>query len=113
MPKAPPRPCTHPNCKAYAAKDGRCLEHQRKAWATNEGKSRHERGYGSKWDKLRKQILKRDQHLCQVCLEKGIYTKARQVDHKTPKAEGGTDDPNNLQSICIPCHRYKTANEGK
>ncbi|MGE8539144.1 MAG: HNH endonuclease, partial [Acinetobacter sp.] len=28
-------------------------------------------------------------------------------------AHGGTDDPGNLQSLCAPCHREKTANEGK
>jgi 5-methylcytosine-specific restriction endonuclease McrA len=33
------------------------------------------------------------------------------VDHITPKAQGGTDDLSNLQSICDPCHAEKTARE--
>lgn len=38
-------------------------------------------------------------------------TKAASVDHVVPKAEGGTDDDDNLQSICEPCHAVKTAQE--
>ncbi len=69
------------------------------------GASRHKRGYGAAWDKLRKRILERDKYLCQPCLiERGRPTPATQVDHKQPKAHGGTDDPENLRSICRPCH---------
>lgn len=76
-------------------------------------KSRHERGYGSKWDRLRKTILQRDKHLCQDCLPDRV-TPATQVDHVKPKADGGTDDPANLRSLCRPCHDRKTyADQGK
>lgn len=73
--------------------------------------SRQSRGYGRQWEKLRAHILDRDHHLCQPCKAKGHITPASQVDHITPKAEGGTDDPANLQAICIPCHSAKTAEE--
>ena len=73
--------------------------------------SRHERGYGSVWVKLRERILRRDDYLCQPCLAKGRPTQATEVDHITPKAKGGTDDDGNLQSICNPCHVSKTAIE--
>jgi 5-methylcytosine-specific restriction protein A len=73
--------------------------------------SRHARGYNTRWDKLRKRILARDMHLCQPCLDAGIATPAREVDHITPKANGGTDDADNLQAICTPCHQDKTARE--
>lgn len=36
---------------------------------------------------------------------------ATEVDHITPKASGGTDDPANLQGICKACHRAKTQDE--
>ena len=36
---------------------------------------------------------------------------ANEVDHKIPKARGGSDYPENLQSLCTPCHREKTAKE--
>lgn len=77
-------------------------------WPTT---SRHERGYGTAWDKLRKQVLVRDKHLCQPCRRIGRVTPATQVDHVKPKAKGGTDDMRNLQAICTPCHADKTAQE--
>lgn len=81
---------------------------------THGGKSRHERGYGSAWDRLRKTILTRDKHLCQHCFAKGRVTAGNQVDHIKPKAKGGTDDPANLTVLCRPCHDRKTiADQGK
>ena len=70
--------------------------------------SRHERGYGAAWDKLRKVILARDMHLCQPCKAKGRVTAAQAVDHIKAKASGGTDDPANLRAICNECHRTKS-----
>lgn len=75
-------------------------------------KDRHQRGYGWRWEKLRKTILARDKHLCQSCLKAGRLTQGNHVDHITPKAKGGTDDPDNLQVLCAPCHREKTASVG-
>ncbi|MFT4149210.1 MAG: HNH endonuclease [Paracoccaceae bacterium] len=74
--------------------------------------SRHERGYGTAWDKLRLTILCRDQYLCQPCKAEGRPTPAREVDHIVSKSKGGTDDVSNLQSICTDCHRAKTQQEG-
>lgn len=73
--------------------------------------NRHQRGYGWGWEQLRVRILHRDSGLCQPCLKAKRVTIAQQVDHITPKAHGGTDDEANLQSICDPCHRDKTARE--
>ena len=73
--------------------------------------SRHKRGYGNEWDKIRKYVLVRDDRLCQVCLKKGRLTPGNEVDHITPKATGGTDDEDNLQTICTACHKEKTIKE--
>jgi len=35
------------------------------------------------------------------------------VDHIIPRCEGGTNDPKNLQALCITCHGKKTAYETK
>ena len=70
--------------------------------------SRHSRGYGASWDRLRKTILARDLHLCQPCLATGRPTPAVAVDHIIPKAAGGDDNPANLQAICGACHDAKT-----
>lgn len=78
-------------------------------WA-NRG-SRHERGYGATWSRLRLAILARDLYLCQPCLTAGRPTQATEVDHIKPKAKGGTDDEDNLQAICGGCHKAKTARD--
>lgn len=78
----------------------------RKAWS-DQG-SRHERGYGTDWTKLRLVALARDMFLCQMCKAEGRTTPAKEVDHVVPKAKGGTDALINLQSLCRPCHRQKT-----
>lgn len=67
-----------------------------------------ERGYGAAWRKLRARILKRDP-LCVPCRANGHVTASTEVDHVKPKAEGGSDADDNLQGICTPCHRAKTA----
>lgn len=79
-------------------------------WPTT---SRHERGYGTEWDKLRKRVLERDAHLCQCsyCKADGRTTVATEVDHILPKAKGGTDAMSNLQAINKQCHVRKTAED--
>ena len=70
--------------------------------------SRHKRGYGSYWDKLRLRILARDNYLCQCprCLGGKLrLMPATEVDHILPKANGGTDDPGNLRSVSGECHK--------
>lgn len=83
------------------------------SWTTEGRASRHERGYGKEWDRLRKQILLRDGGLCLTCLREGVTTAAYAVDHVIPKTKGGTDDETNLASICRPCHSTKSAAEAK
>ena len=62
--------------------------------------SRHARGYGAEWSKLRLRILRRDGYLCVQCTKEGRASAATNVDHITPKAKGGTDNPVNLRSLC-------------
>lgn len=89
-------------------------EGKRAAWAHDKGReSRQARGYGSAWERLRKQVMQRDAGLCQPCIRLGHTSPAHAVDHVIPKAEGGTDDERNLQAICKPCHAAKTAEESK
>lgn len=54
----------------------------------------------------------RDGGLCQACKANGKIRAASEVDHIRPKADGGTDDINNLQAICKQCHVAKSAREG-
>jgi 5-methylcytosine-specific restriction protein A len=92
----------------------RCDQHPKaNSFADKKRGTRHERGYGTAWSKLREIVLKRDQGLCQPCEAAGRVTLAHEVDHRVPKAEGGTDAESNLQSICRICHLAKTQAEAK
>lgn len=73
--------------------------------------NRHERGYGNAWLKVRAAVFRRDCGLCQACRRTGRVAEATDVDHITSKANGGTDDMDNLQALCRDCHRAKTARE--
>lgn len=75
--------------------------------------SRHERGYGAEWDRLRKIVMERDQYLCKCaeCRAENRLRPATEVDHVVPKAQGGTDALDNLQAINRDCHRRKTVAE--
>jgi 5-methylcytosine-specific restriction protein A len=114
MPNAAPKPCLQPGCRALV-RDGtsRCPDHKTVAgsFADKRRGSRHERGYGTAWDKTRARILKRDAGLCQPSLRHGLVVQATAVDHKVPKARGGTDDDSNLQAIGAKAHAAKTAAE--
>lgn len=112
-----PKPCRHPGCSALVSDgSGRCEKHRvaRGSFADRSRGSRHERGYGTEWDKRRERILQRDNGLCQECLRHGRVTGvggkpySAFVDHIIPKAEGGTDDDENLQTLCRTCHTAKT-----
>lgn len=114
MPQAAPRPCTFPGCGVLVHGASRCANHPHvNTFADKHRGSRHERGYGSAWDKLRLVVLRRDNYLCQPCAERGDVTAGRDVDHKVNKSQGGTDDLANLQTICPACHRAKTAQEAQ
>ena len=46
--------------------------------------------------------------LCAACTQKIDAGKAWDIDHILPFALGGTNEPDNLQILCKPCHRSKT-----
>lgn len=69
-------------------------------WGQNRG--------GRPWRRLRQKILERDNYTCVHC---GKITVDLEVDHVVNLAAGGTDDWGNLQSLCVPCHKIKTAKE--
>jgi 5-methylcytosine-specific restriction protein A len=64
--------------------------------------SAHRRGYGAAWEKIRADVLKRTP----ICPCGALATD---VDHRIPRARGGTDHPSNLAALCRSCHARKTA----
>jgi len=64
-----PKPCGHPGC-GVLVRDGtnRCPKHPKaNSFADKARGNRHQRGYGTAWDKLRAQAIARDEGLCQPC----------------------------------------------
>lgn len=108
-----PRPCRAPGCSALTTNPGcLCDAHKNHGWERHQaGQTRHQRGYGTNWGKIRIRILKRDHYLCQSCFRVGIVAPASIVDHITAKAHGGPDTDENLEAICRDCHAKKTATE--
>jgi 5-methylcytosine-specific restriction protein A len=65
---------------------------------------------GRPWSRLRMRVIQRDFGLCQVCKAKGLIRGGHEVDHIM---NAGGDDMDNLQTICVPCHRAKTQIEAR
>lgn len=82
-------------------------EHVVQEPAQNYGKGRG----GRPWRRKRDFVLKRCLYRCECCNKAGRVTEATEVDHVTPKAEGGTDDLSNLQGLCPECHAAKSKAE--
>ena len=71
------------------------------------------RGRGGRpWRRKREEIFLRDNYECcgHGCDYVGIDLE---LDHIVNVAAGGTDDDDNLQSLCVPCHKEKTAAESR
>ena len=117
MPARIKRACRKPGCPGTTIhRSGYCEQHQKteSSWKKRQDRkgNRHQRGYGTEWERLRLTILKRDCYLCQSCRKEGRVIAGNIVDHILNKDNGGTDDPENLQTLCRSCHATKTGREG-
>lgn len=61
--------------------------------------------------RFRATVLRRDDHRCQKCGYHDPTGMSLEADHIINHAQGGTDDPDNGQTLCKRCHRNKTAKE--
>lgn len=111
MPSRLPTPCATPGCPALT-RQRYCEAHRREQAQRYDAErgTAAQRGYGSRWRKLRAQVL-REEPLCRMCAAEGKVTAAMDVDHRVPKVRGGTDERSNLQSMCHWHHSQKTAKE--
>lgn len=122
--------CRYPGCHAPAPRGDRYCERHREAGAKRDAiqaekakKFREarrraikgtsaQRGYGSRWQKLRKRFILQHPY-CEQCMKEGRLTPATDVDHVKPHR----GDPalmwseSNLQALCHVCHARKTARE--
>lgn len=57
------------------------------------------------WMRLRRFVLKRDNYICLRCDDR-YKIAGLTCHHLMPRAEGGSDDPSNLVTLCTTCHDY-------
>lgn len=86
---------------------------------TEEWKSRvyHERvkNHGlsiDEWELVRDSVLKRDKYTCYRC-DKTLEAIKLSVHHVVPRSKGGSNELNNLITLCNPCHDLVEMNEYK
>lgn len=51
--------------------------------------------------------------LCVECQKQGRIKAAEEIDHIVPLWADGKDELSNLQGLCKPCHKAKTAEEAQ
>ena len=60
---------------------------------------------------LRHAVFKRDGYRCKECFKGREDGVKLEIDHIVPVAKGGTNDIDNLQTLCKECNRNKHTNE--
>jgi 5-methylcytosine-specific restriction protein A len=113
MPSKPRKPCCYPDCPALTH-ERYCPQHKKLTEAQYDKYQRDPdsvKRYGQLWRKIRARFLK-EHPLCEMCKREGKLTPAKQVHHVVPLANGGTNESNNLMSVCLACHSTITAKEG-
>ncbi|RTL42767.1 MAG: HNH endonuclease [Candidatus Melainabacteria bacterium] len=110
MPYKAKHNCAYSGCLVEVT--GRyCDRHKKQTVSQSQSSSEDRKHYKTTdWQARREQQLI-DEPFCEAILDDGIRCNAiaTDVDHKTARNNGGTDEPSNLQSLCHSCHSRKTA----
>ena len=99
----------HPECvEAYEASDPR--EARRRIRKRDRGRCAD---CGLDTYGLRRSL--RGRGMTQALRERGFVPRRSlwELDHIVPLVDGGSHDPSNLQTLCTPCHKKKTAQEAR
>lgn len=59
------------------------------------------------WKLTREKVLERDHYFCQDCRIKPKHNSQLQVHHLKRRIMGGTDDLDNLITLCFSCHKKR------
>ncbi|MDD1748176.1 MAG: HNH endonuclease [Methanomassiliicoccales archaeon] len=64
----------------------------------------------SAWRMIRSGVIERDGRRCRVCGKdlSAVPSWLTEVHHVRPKAQGGSDHPSNLITLCVMCHKRIT-----
>jgi 5-methylcytosine-specific restriction protein A len=100
------RLCSQPGCLNPAVRNGRCQEHP---WQRYGDPWERNQPYGPRIPARRRlAVLAVARFTCAQC-----GAGATEVDHITPRHQGGGDSVDNLRALCTSCHAAKTAAEGQ
>lgn len=113
MPRKPKHPCAYPGCPnltygRYCEEHEKVISHEYEKYQRNPATRKR---YGRQWQRIRAAYA-REHPLCEMCLKEGKITPMEQVHHIIPLSEGGTNDWNNLMSLCASCHARIHAKRG-
>lgn len=114
MARAASSPCSTPGCPTLVQGGGTCgpcTSETRRRYDARRGSAR-ERGYDSRWEGMRRRHL-RIEPFCRQCMAEGKAVVGKVVDHVIPHrgARWLFDMPENLQTLCLPCHGAKSGQE--
>lgn len=108
-----PKLCANPTCGELVYGGQRyCPACDQPRWKPSSQSTRKLKSNDAKWNRLRRFVLKRDGHKCQIRYVGICIGLASEADHITPVTQGGSDSPSNLQAACRPCHLAKSSDEG-
>jgi len=114
MPYKSKKPCAYSGCSKLTA-TRYCPEHQRlvnQHYNKYQRDKNHNKRYGSGWERISK-AYRRANPLCEKCKAEGKLVPSELVHHKVKLgADGGTNDPDNLESLCWSCHSRHHAKQG-
>lgn len=82
-------------------------ENSRRAMAEVIRKAQKRDGRARNIPRRRKRIFEESEGKCHYCATALTLDGEWHIEHKFPKALGGTDEPNNLVASCIPCNKEK------
>ena len=105
MPHKPKHPCYYPGCPRLTDSQY-CEEHRKKMNREYEKHGRDpetKKRYGRAWEKIRK-LYVQTHPFCEECYKSGVLVPLEHVHHTKPLSEGGTNDFDNLESLCLACH---------
>lgn len=76
-------------------------------WRTKVYKVKHESDLDpDEWELIRNQVLVRDKMTCLRCDKNFRAKRELTVHHMIPRIDGGSNDLNNLVSLCTTCHDF-------